>query len=166
MSNRLFLYPTHHQLFFLHLKRKRKKMKKEKWITQVHGLNVAVIIMFILTLFSHKFSDYYLGKAHIFRTCTSNEAAISQAIKHIESGRKYILLRGLLSINDADEKRMSEEEKQYGFMYIGTGCVGVISYVQVYDQVMRRYVNDLARKYVFRTFDKYTLENFKKRSKY
>jgi hypothetical protein len=141
-------------------------MKKEKWIMQAYGINVAVIIMLILTLFSYKFSDYYLGKAHIFKACTSNEAAINQAIKDIESGKKYILIGGLLSINDEDEKRMSKEEKQYGFMYIGTGCVGVHPHVQVYDQVMRRCVNDLAHKYVFRTFDKYTLENFKKRSKY
>jgi hypothetical protein len=138
-------------------------MKKAKWITKVHGLNVAVIFMFIWTSFSYKFNDYTLGKAHIFKTCTSNEAAIRQAMKDIESGRKYIFIGSILDIDDEEIKRMEEEEKQYGFIYLSTGCLGAPRCVRVYDQVMRRKINDIAHKYVFRTFDIFTLETVLKR---
>ena len=95
--------------------------------------------------------------SRILRTCTSYEGAINEAINDINKGEKYIFLTGLLEINAEKEKEMMNQEKTYHFKYISLGCMGRNRYNWVYEQIVRRAINEKAGKCVFRTSDKYTI---------
>jgi hypothetical protein len=141
-------------------------MKKGIELTTLANLNGLILLIGLIALDIHKFYPNAVRKAHIYNTCTSYEAAISQAVKDIESGKKYILLSGLLEMNDADALRMMEEEKKFGFKYVSLGCMGGDRFTSTYDQIMKRTINEMAHKCIFRTVDKYTWEADQKRRKY
>jgi hypothetical protein len=141
-------------------------MKKGIELTTLASLNGLILLICLIALDINKFYPNAVIKAHIINTCTSYEAAINQAVKDIDSGKKYILLRGMLEMNKAEQQQMMEQEKEFGFKFFALGCVGGDRYIQVYDQIMRRTINEMAHKYIFRTVDKYTLEANQKRRKY
>lgn len=141
-------------------------MKKGIELTTLASLNGLILLVCLIALDIHKFHPNTVRKAHIYNTCTSYEAAISQAVKDIESGKKYILLRGMLEMNKTEEQQMMAQEKEFGFKFVSLGCVSEHPYSDVYDQIMRRTVNEMAHKSVFRTVDKYTWEAGQKRVKY
>jgi hypothetical protein len=58
-------------------------------------------------------------------------------------------------------KELEEKGKQYGFQAIGFGCLGAPKSVYVYDQVVKRAINEKAQQSVFMTFDIYTLEKYR-----
>ena len=137
-------------------------MKKQLLINQVLAILILIFLISIFSLYIHCFLPNTVAKAHIYRNCTSNEAAICQAIKDIENGKKYILMTGLLDIDNEKEKEMKKEEKDFDFKYISLGCVGGNRYCAVYHQIMRRAINQKANKMIFKTFDIYTLVEMNK----
>ncbi len=139
-------------------------MKKQLLINQVLAVLILIFLMSILSLQIHRFLPNTVVKTHIYRTCTSNEAAISQAIKDIENGKKYILMTGLLDIDNVREKEMIKEEQDFDFKYVSLGCVGGNRFSAVYHQIMQREINQKANKMVFKTFDIYTLMEMRKRN--
>jgi hypothetical protein len=141
-------------------------MKKGIELTTLASLNGLILLICLIALNIHKFYPNTVIKAHIINTCTSYEAAINQAVKDIDCGKKYILLRGMLEMNKAEQQHMMEQEKEFGFKFFSFGCMGGDRYTQVYDQIMRRTINEIAHKSVFWTVDKYTWEAVPKGRKY
>jgi hypothetical protein len=124
---------------------------------------VLLIIHLLICLIALNVKVFYkdiMIRQHVYNNCTSHESAVNQAIKDINNGKKYVFLRGLLDINKDEEVKMINEQKEYDFTYISLECVGGDKFTWTYEQIMRREINEKAKKYVFRTFDKYTLEHF------
>ena len=140
-------------------------MKKQLLINQVLAVLILICLVSILSFHIHRFLPNVVAKTHIYTTCTSNEAAICQAIKDVENGKKYILMTGLLDIDNEKEKEMKKEEKDFDFKYVSLGCVGGNRFSAVYHQIMRRAINQKANKMVFKTFDIYTLVEMNKMNK-
>ncbi len=118
----------------------------------------------MITLEIHRFRLEEIVRVRIYKAFISNENAINQAIKDINKGEKYILLRGLRGINKDEAEERIKEEKEYSFKYISLGCVSERKYSSIYDQIMRRYISEKAQKKVFWTFDIFTLKEMKKAS--
>lgn len=125
------------------------------------GLLTILLLICLIGLNITMFYKNNVLRSHIFNTCISHESAINQAIKDINNGKKYVFLRGLLEIDKDKEVKMINEQKEYDFTYISLGCMGGDKFTWTYEQIMTREINEKAKKYVFRTFDKYTLEHFK-----
>lgn len=142
---------------------KRKKMKKELLVINKMGVLLLVLLLVYIAIYFQYFSRNKVLKAHIVNTCTSEEAAICQATKDIKMCKWYVLLSGLLDIETA--KEAEKKEKIYGCTYISLGCMGGNEYNRIYDQIMKRAINEKAQQFVFKTFDKYTLEHLKDKMK-
>jgi hypothetical protein len=119
-------------------------MKKGIELTTLASLNGLILLICLIALDIHRFYPNTVRKAHIYNTCTSYEAAISQAVKDIENGKKYILLRGLLGMNDVEWQHMMAQEKEFGFKFISLGCMGGDRFTSTYDQIMKRTINEMA----------------------
>jgi hypothetical protein len=141
-------------------------MKKGIELINVLALSILIILVCLIGLNIELFRPNVIRKVHIINTCTSYEAAINQAVKDVDCGKKYILLIGMLDITDEEWQFMVEQENRFGFKFVFWGCVGPNRYINTYDQIMRRTINEMAHKYIFRTVDKYTLEANQKRRKY
>ncbi len=133
-------------------------MKKQISINNLLTTLTILLLICMISLRIHRFHYNEIIKAHIYKACTSNENAINQAIKDIDKGEKYVLLRGLPDTNKDEAEERIKEEKEYSFKYISLGCVSERKYSSIYDQIMRRYINEKAQKKVFRTFDIFTLK--------
>jgi hypothetical protein len=138
-------------------------MKKELLVIDKMGVLLLILLLVYVAINLQYFSRNNVLKAHIINTCTSKEAAIYQATKDIEIGKRYVLVSGLLDVEMA--KKFEEKEKIYSCTYISLGCLGGTANNRIYDQIMRRAINEQAQRYVFHTFDKYTMERFKDKIK-
>lgn len=126
----------------------------------VLGLLIILLLICSIALNVTMFYKDIVIRRYIYSTCITHESAVNQAIKDINNGRKYVFLRGLFDIDKNEELKMINEQKEYEFKYISLGCVGGNKFTWTYEQIMRREINEKAKKYVFHTFDKYTLEHF------
>jgi hypothetical protein len=136
-------------------------MNKQLLIINILSL---CILMLLICEIAWNIPAFYPSRAmkiHLLNTCISNETAIRQAVKDLEKGKRYILVGGLLDVDYANE--LEEKGQKYGFKAIGFGCLGVPKPLHIYDQVMKRTINEKANQFIFRTFDKYTLERLKSR---
>jgi hypothetical protein len=138
-------------------------MEKFKNHLLISLLAVQIVLCTIGSLAIHITSFYpnQILRTHIHRTCTSEIAAIEQARKDIAADKKYILLWGLSEYDEAKAIQMRQQEQFFGFKFIQMGCVGGSKVQQIYDQIMRRTINQQAGKCVFRTFDSYTIQFLK-----
>ena len=138
-------------------------MKKELLVINKMSVLLLILLLVYVAVYFQYFSRNNILTAHINNTCTSQEAAIYQATKDIEMGKLYVLFSGLLDIETA--KEAEKKEKIYDCTYISLGCMGGSEYRDIYDQVMKRAINEKAQQFVFKTFDKYTLEHLKDKMK-
>lgn len=141
-------------------------MKKGIELINVLGVSILIALVSLIGLNIELFRPNVVRKVHIINTCTSYEAAINQAVKDINGGKKCILLRGMPDITDEEWRLMQEQEKKFGFKFVFWGCVDTNRYINTYDQIMRRTINEVAHKYIFRTVDKYNWAADQKRRKY
>ncbi len=139
-------------------------MKKQISINNLLTTLTILLLICMITLEIHRFRLEEIVRVRIYKAFISNENAINQAIKDINKGEKYILLRGLRGINKDEAEERIKEEKEYSFKYISLGCVSERKYSSIYDQIMRRYISEKAQKKVFWTFDIFTLKEMKKAS--
>jgi hypothetical protein len=140
-------------------------MKRDISIMIMCGYLIVLALPCIFVFSTTVFTPNSIAKQHIRSVCISQEQAISQAIKDVEKARIYIILHGMPDYDEKEYIEMKELEKKYGFKYIGWGCIGGGHNVSLYEQVMKRNINEKAQQFVFRTFDKYTLERFKDKIK-
>lgn len=141
-------------------------MKKQLLQNQLIATLILSFSILIPVYFFNYFNKNNLMRVYLYNKCTSYESAIDQANKDIANGKLYIFLRGLLDYDSLRDVRLRKEEEKYNFKYISLGCVGSDNYTHVYEQIMRRKINENAQKYIFRTFDKYTIEYFKSKYNY
>jgi hypothetical protein len=137
-------------------------MEKKLLRNNILGLFILILLLCQLTWDMPAFYPSRIAKLHLLRTCTSDEAAIQQAVKDLENGKITIIVHGLMDVDFAN--KIEEKSKKYGFQAIGFGCMGGTKPMYLYDQIMKRAINEKAQKFVFRTFDTYTLSELKKRS--
>ena len=93
-------------------------MKNQIDVISVSYCFIVLLLLCIILFSATTFTTNSIVKQHIFKTCTSREEAMLQAIKDIENGKTYILLHGLLDYDEEEYLEMLKAEKHYNFKYI------------------------------------------------
>jgi hypothetical protein len=136
-------------------------MNKQLQILNILGVFILILLVCEIAWEIPAFHPQRVLKAYLLKTCVSDETAIRQAVIDIEKDKMCIVATGLMDVDRA--KELEVKGQKYGFKAIGFGCMGAPKPILIYDQMMKRAINEKAQQFVFWTFDKYTLDSMKGR---